>query len=110
KSMKRATALEIADLRARGHDYAPVKAIRKWWHRDEAVVPARHRAAIEQVLQSSPTLHTTWSMRQELARIWERSTLTTEQLVQQLKDWCERAEKSGIAPLVEFSQRLRSYA
>jgi stearoyl-CoA desaturase (Delta-9 desaturase) len=110
KSMKRATALEIAELRARGHDYAPVKAIRKWWHRDEATVPAQHRARIEQVLQSNPKLHTTWSMRQELAGIWQRSTLSTEQLVHQLKDWCERAEKSGIAPLVEFSHRLRSYA
>ena len=110
KSMQRATALEIADLRARGHDYAPVKAIRKWWHRDEAVVPAHHRARIEQVLESSPALRTTWSMRQELARIWERSTLSTEQLVHQLKDWCERAERSGVVPLVEFSHRLRSYA
>ena len=36
--------------------------------------------------------------------------LSTEQLVSQLKDWCERAEKSGVTPLVEFSHRLRSYA
>jgi stearoyl-CoA desaturase (delta-9 desaturase) len=49
-------------------------------------------------------------MRQELTRLWERSTLSTEQLVNQLKDWCERAEQSGVAPLVEFSHRLRSYA
>jgi stearoyl-CoA desaturase (delta-9 desaturase) len=49
-------------------------------------------------------------MRQELARIWERSTLNTEQLVSQLKDWCERAEKTGIEPLVAFSRRLRCYA
>jgi stearoyl-CoA desaturase (Delta-9 desaturase) len=110
KSMKRATALEIADLRAKGHDYAPVAAIRNWWHRDEAVVPAHHRARIVQVLETSPALKTTWSMRQELTHIWQRSTLSTEQLVHQLKDWCERAEKSGVAPLVEFSQRLRSYA
>ena len=49
-------------------------------------------------------------MRQELTRLWERSTLNTEQLVNQLKDWCERAEGSGVPPLVEFSHRLRSYA
>jgi stearoyl-CoA desaturase (delta-9 desaturase) len=49
-------------------------------------------------------------MRQELARLWERSTLNTEQLVSQLKDWCERAEKSGVEPLVAFSRRLRCYA
>jgi stearoyl-CoA desaturase (delta-9 desaturase) len=110
KSMKRASHLEIERLRAKGHDYAPVQAIRKWWHRDQAAVPAEQRERIAQVLEMSPDLKVTWSMREELQRILERSTLSTEQLVQQLKDWCERAEKTNILPLVEFSRRLRSYA
>jgi stearoyl-CoA desaturase (delta-9 desaturase) len=110
KSMKRASHLEIERLRAKGADYAPVQAIRKWWHRDQATVPAAHRERIARVLETSPDLKTTWSMREELQRIWERSTLTTEQLVGQLKDWCERAEKTNTLPLVEFSHRLRSYA
>jgi AcrR family transcriptional regulator len=33
-----------------------------------------------------------------------------EQLLRQLQDWCRRAEASGVAPLVAFSERLRSYA
>ena len=49
-------------------------------------------------------------MRLELARLWERSTLSTEQLVTQLKDWCERAERSNVPQLATFSRRLRSYA
>jgi stearoyl-CoA desaturase (delta-9 desaturase) len=49
-------------------------------------------------------------MKQELARLWERSTLSTEQLVAQLRDWCERAEKSNVEPLVQFARRLRCYA
>ena len=49
-------------------------------------------------------------MREELARVWERSTLSSDQLVHQLKDWCERAEASGIEALAEFSRRLRRYA
>ena len=110
KSMKRTSRLEIERLRAKGHDYAPVQAIRKWWHRDQATVPPAQRERIAQVLETSPDLKTAWSMREELTRIWERSTLSTEQLVNQLKDWCERAEKTNIVPLVEFSRRLRSYA
>jgi stearoyl-CoA desaturase (Delta-9 desaturase) len=110
KSMKLASHLEIERLRSKGDDYAPVQAIRKWWHRDQAVVPPAHRARIAQVLETSPDLKTTWSMREELRGIWERSTLSTEQLVNQLKDWCERAEKTNILPLVQFSHRLRSYA
>jgi stearoyl-CoA desaturase (delta-9 desaturase) len=112
RSMKQATKQEIAVLRERGHDFTTVKsrAIRKWLHLDAGDLHAEQRAHLERVLEASPALKTTWSMRQELARLWERSTLTTEQLVHQLKDWCERAEKSNVQPLVEFSHRLRSYA
>ena len=110
KSMKRTSRLEMEALRAKGHDYAPVQAIRKWWHRDQATVPAVHRARIAEVIETSPSLKASWAMREELTSIWERSTLSTEQLVTQLKDWCERAEKSNVLPLVEFSHRLRSYA
>jgi len=84
--------------------------VRKWLHLDDAVVPAHHRETITQVVASAPALATTLTMKQELARLWERSTLTTEQLVAQLKDWCERAEKSNVEPLVNFSRRLRCYA
>jgi stearoyl-CoA desaturase (delta-9 desaturase) len=49
-------------------------------------------------------------MRHELAALWERSNASKEQLLRQLQDWCRRADASGIAPLVDFSQRLRSYA
>jgi stearoyl-CoA desaturase (delta-9 desaturase) len=112
RSMKRSSKVEIAALRAAGHDFTAVKAraIRKWLHRDANELPAEQRAHLERVLEASPALRTTWSMRQELTRVWQRSTLSTEQLVHQLKDWCERAEKSNVAPLVEFSRRLRSYA
>ncbi len=110
KSVKRAGKLEVAALRAKGADCAALVQIRKWLHRDTAVVPAKHRAAINQVVEASPSLKTTLTMRQDLARIWERSTLSTEQLVHQLKDWCERAERSGVEPLIAFSHRLRSYA
>ena len=110
KSMKRTSRLEIERLRAKGHDHAPVVAVRKWLHRDVATVPPAERARIAAVLETSPALKASWTMREELRRIWERSTLSTEQLVTQLKDWCERAEQSGVAPLVDFSRRLRCYA
>jgi len=62
------------------------------------------------VLKHSRALATALAMRHELAALWERSNASKEQLLRQLQDWCRRAEASGIAPLVDFSQRLRSYA
>jgi len=49
-------------------------------------------------------------MRVELAALWERSTESSEQLLARLQDWCARAEASGIAPLAQFSLKLRRYA
>ncbi|MFP5406274.1 MAG: acyl-CoA desaturase, partial [Gammaproteobacteria bacterium] len=49
-------------------------------------------------------------MRRELAKVWERSNLSREQLVAHLQQWCHRAEASGIRSLQELSVRMRSYA
>jgi len=108
KSMKRTCAVELAAMRAKGHDSGALTTLRKWLHSDARDLPKCDKVGA--VLASSPMLSTTASMRQDLSRLWERSTLTTEQLVSQLKDWCERAEKSGVPQLATFSRRLRCYA
>jgi stearoyl-CoA desaturase (delta-9 desaturase) len=55
-------------------------------------------------------LATVVAMSHELTALWERSSASKEQLLRQLQDWCHRAESSGIAPLQDFSRRLRCYA
>jgi stearoyl-CoA desaturase (delta-9 desaturase) len=87
-----------------------LRGIRRWLHRDERVLPERERATLAEALAKSKALETAHSMRRELAAVWERSSASREQLVSQLQDWCHRAEQSGIAPLRDFSIRLRSYA
>jgi len=62
------------------------------------------------VLSNAKTLDKVYTMREELAEIWQRSTASTDELVKQLEDWCRRAEESGIEVLRTFSQRLRCYA
>ena len=68
------------------------------------------RARLAELLPKSSVLNTMYAMRRELAAVWGRSTATRDQLVNQLQEWCRRAEESGILPLMEFSQRLRSYS
>jgi stearoyl-CoA desaturase (delta-9 desaturase) len=108
KSMKQTCAEELASLRAKGHDHAAIKTLRKWLHSDARQLPKCEKVGA--VIAASPRLNAATTMRQDLARLWERSTLSTEQLVQQLKDWCERAEKSEMPEMVAFSRRLRRYA
>ena len=36
-------------------------------------------------------------MNEELSRLWERSSLTRDELLKELQDWCARAEASAAA-------------
>jgi stearoyl-CoA desaturase (Delta-9 desaturase) len=87
-----------------------VKRFRLWLHLDAEAMAEQERAKLDKVLGHSPKLATIYTLRRELAQIWQRSNATKEQLVRQLQDWCKRAEESGIESLRDFSLRLRCYA
>ncbi len=72
-------------------------------------VLAHYALALERVTEQV-ALQTMQTMRHDLVALWDRSMVSKEHLLKQLQDWCRRAEASGLAPLVEFSHRLRSYA
>ncbi len=108
-SLRQTCADEIQHLRTRAVsvDWA---AVRRMLHFDADALPANERARVDEALDKSKVLATVYTMRQELAALWQRSNASKEQLVRQLEDWCARAEASGITPLQEFSRRLRCYA
>ena len=116
KSLKKTYAAEIARLKSQAAqkmhttERPDLARIKHWLHLDAEVLTTQQKATVGAVIKASPTLRTAYTLRQELAAIWQRSTATKEQLVKQLDDWCHRAENSGIIALQEFSQRLRCYA
>jgi stearoyl-CoA desaturase (delta-9 desaturase) len=109
KLLKTTIGEEIQHLRQQGVKF-DVKTFRRWLHLGETELKAPEQAELTHALNSSKVLATIYAMRHELATLWERSTLTQEQLTKQLEDWCHRAEASGIEALRQFSQRLRCYA
>lgn len=78
--------------------------------REPGKLEAPQKQQLTELFRHSKALETMHQIRVELAAIWERSHFTREQLLQLLRDWCARAEASGIKALQEFSMRLRSYA
>lgn len=116
KSLKKTYAVEIARLKLQASQklHAPDKIdmarIKHWLHLDAHDLTEQQKSKVGALIEASPTLHTAYTLRQDLAAIWQRSTASKEQLVKQLEDWCHRAEASGILALQEFSQRLRCYA
>jgi stearoyl-CoA desaturase (delta-9 desaturase) len=109
KSLRQTCAEEMRDLKPRAISVDGA-TLKRWLHLDAAALPAQERAKRDEVLNHSKKLNTIYTMREELAAVWQRSSASKEQLVHQLEDWCRRAEASGIAALQDFSKRLRCYA
>ena len=111
KSLKLTFAKEVEHLKEvtvqHGVDNLTLK---RWVLADSKTLQEHERETLSQVLSNTKTLDTVYTMREELAAIWQRSTATKDELVKQLEDWCKRAEESGIEALKTFSQRLRCYA
>ena len=111
RSLRTTCAEELRRIRNHKPAHAvDLQAVKRWLHLDAKLVPEQEKVKLDEVLSTSKVLKTVYSMRQELAMLWQRSTANKEQLLSQLEDWCHRAEKSDIAPLRDFSRRLRCYA
>lgn len=87
-----------------------LKTSKRLLQREPGKLEAPHQQHLSELFVHSKVLQTMHEMRVELGAIWERSHSSREQLLQQLQDWCMRAEASGIKALHDFSVRLRTYA
>ena len=112
RSLRETCATEITALKAKAVavNHIDGARLKRWLNIDATALPESERAERAQVSSHSKVLDTIYTMRDELAGVWQRSTASKEQLVHKPEDWCHRAETSGIAPLQEFSRRLRCYA
>jgi stearoyl-CoA desaturase (delta-9 desaturase) len=111
KSLRRAWHDEIDNLTGKAKlESKFLKTSKKLLQREPAKLAAPQQQQLSELFAHSKALKTMHEMRVELGAIWERSHSSREQLLQQLQDWCARAEASGIKALQEFSLRLRSYA
>ncbi len=108
KDMRRAFNEELEALKARRADATMLQAARRWLHRDAEKVPASVVSHLAQARAASPVLDKMVTMREELRQMWLNTSHSREHLAVELKDWCHRAEASGIAALEQFSMKLRA--
>ena len=67
------------------------------------------KARLASLLDDNAALRTVHEYRQQLLDLWDQANVSNERLVRQLKEWCNRAESSGIDALHDFSASLRGY-
>ncbi|MDE2047236.1 MAG: fatty acid desaturase [Betaproteobacteria bacterium] len=118
RELKRTTRREIAQLKQQAphaaseamHKLQALRASRRWFKHDADMLGEAGRASLDDAARVSPQMAKLLAMREELRQVWERSNASAEQLLEQLRDWCKRAEDSGIASLQALALRMRSYA
>jgi stearoyl-CoA desaturase (delta-9 desaturase) len=114
--MKTACRAELTRLKASAtsnQDTSHTEALAAathWLGRGDETLPAVERARIDQALSQTAALATLVQMRHDLAKLWDSSAASSEQLLHELQNWCQRAQHSGITSLEEFALRLRRYA
>ena len=109
RSLGQTCSTEMNALKARAVSVDGAR-LKRWLNIDAAALPQNELEERAKIISHSNVLSTVYTMRDELAGVWQRSTASKEQLVSKLENWCHRAENSGIAPLRDFSKRLRCYA
>lgn len=87
-----------------------LKRCRDWIGRGDEVLDEHQRAQLQAVLNEKTKLSTVVQMQIELARLWESSSASSDQLLADLRAWVQRAQQSGIHSLEQFALRLRRYA
>ncbi len=111
RSLRQAWAEEVAHIREKSSlEASMLKSSKQLLQREPASLQTSQVQQLSEIFKHSAALKTMHEMRVELAALWERSHHSSDQLLAQLRDWCARAEASGISSLQQFSLRLRSYA
>ena len=69
----------------------------------------RSRKRLAELAERHPRFQTVLQFRNELRSLWEGAHTSNERLLADFREWCMRAEQSGIPGLQEFVAYLRSF-
>ncbi|MFL6654382.1 MAG: transposase, partial [Sulfurifustis sp.] len=86
-----------------------LKRAKRLMIREATLLDDTSRRWLHKALEVNTTLRTVYSMKQNLADIWQRSATTQEHLRHAIEEWCRQAEATGIQALRDFSHKLRTY-
>ena len=117
RGLRRTWREEIGRLKAAGaagssHLAAMIsgKSVLKAVGQDGGRITETQKLKMAGALAASDQLRKLVEMRDELIATWERSHMTSEQLLAHLQQWCARAEASGVRALQDLALRMRRYA
>jgi len=83
---------------------------KKLLNRDSALIDEPGQRELNAILREHPALAAIYQAKLELLEVWQQRTRGAQELLAALREWCERAERSGNDTLRDFAAYLRSYS
>ncbi len=83
---------------------------RRFLTRSPSMLDTRSQERLDELAGRLPSFKTVLEFRDELKELWSGAHRSNELLLADFKEWCGRAETSGIQKLEEFAVYLRSFA
>jgi stearoyl-CoA desaturase (delta-9 desaturase) len=86
-----------------------LRAARKALIRHPQMLDERSRKGLAELAARHPRFETVLQFRNELRNLWEGAHTSNERLLADFREWCARAEQSGIQGLQDFVAYLKSF-
>jgi stearoyl-CoA desaturase (delta-9 desaturase) len=86
-----------------------LRATRRHLSRHPETLDEAARRRLDELVQRHPRFKTVLEFRSELKQLWEGAHTSNERLLAEFREWCTRAEQSGIQGLEEFVAYLKSF-
>jgi stearoyl-CoA desaturase (Delta-9 desaturase) len=98
------------DVEGRGDNAnAMVRAARKLLSWQPHMLDELSRKRLAEIAERHPRFQTVLQFRKELGSLWEGAHTSNERLLADFREWCTRAEQSGISGLQDFVAYLKSF-
>ncbi|MGR8946582.1 MAG: DesA family fatty acid desaturase [Gammaproteobacteria bacterium] len=99
------------ELRGAAHESRSLlKRVRPLINRNELLLNEKQKYLLAKSLSENAALAKVYDFRCSLQAIFHQRQASEDSLLQQLQNWCRKAEDSGIAALAEFSAVVRAYS
>jgi stearoyl-CoA desaturase (delta-9 desaturase) len=92
-----------------GNANSVVNAARRLLARQPDMLDESSRQRLAELVERHPGLQTVLEYRNELKSLWDGAYRSNERLLADFRQWCVKAEASGIRYLEEFVAYLKSY-
>jgi stearoyl-CoA desaturase (delta-9 desaturase) len=87
-----------------------LRTSRKLLTRSPVLLDAAAQRRLKELLEAHPPLKTVHDCQEQLRQLWETVNPTKDDVVRMFRNWCARAEASGIKALEDFAATLRRFS